>query len=295
LGKAYTYLRMAEVPKERGRSGGKKNPLSNATMFALFKAAQEVLPTATIRSPINWNSLTKGKLSVWLPKGQKVDHKEGIDKRFQVRANLVIEAKSQPTIRRDSLPISCWDPDGTDLNVGNVIAVNVLKYALRFLRPGEEGEADPNLEEWVFELQIGQPAAEAIQRALEAVRANLDARAAGSTTSAQVKDFCSEVECASAASGPCAECKNLVCGRCKHSCRKGDGRTLNIKPGERSRVSLMVDDLFSIFGMTLSPLELREELEFRLTMFHNQSHTEGFVTASNQTLSPYLANLQNRL
>lgn len=275
--------------KERGKSGGKKNPLSNATMFLLFQAAKDIYPQSSVRSPLNWNSLTKGKFSLWLPKDQKIDDTDP----FQAKANEKLESKV--AVQRDAFPSGSWDPEGTDLNLRAVLAVNVIKCAKRFLRPGEEGEADPDFQEWVFELQIGQPAVEAVQRAEAAKAAKESSSEGGAVVTVRVKDFCSEIDCAGAASTSCGECKSAVCGRCKHSCKKGDGRILNIKPGNRTRISVMTDEIFSVLAMKLSPAELREELEFRLTMFHNESLTEGFVSGSNLKLSPYLSDLQNIL
>lgn len=281
---------MTEASKERGKSGGKKNPLSNATMFALAEAVRQVFPSACIRAPINWSSLTKGKYSLWLPKTETIEKKEGKDQQLQSRANGVVESKQVVTITQGSFPENVWDPAGTDQDVSKVIAVNVLSLAKRFLRPGQ-GEADPLLQEWEGELQIGQAAKEAIDRAEIAKVATLTVEG----SSGQVKDFCSEMECAGAASKKCDECKSSICGRCTHKCKKGDGRSLNIKPGARSRVGIMADEIISLFDEKRSPADLREELEYRLNMFHNLSHTEGFVIASNQQLSPYLLDLQNRL
>jgi len=89
-------------PKERGKSGGKKNPLSNATMCLLYQASKDVFPQSSVRSPLNWNSLTKGKFSLWLPKSQKIDETD----HYQAKVNEKLESKL--SVKKEDFPSGSW-------------------------------------------------------------------------------------------------------------------------------------------------------------------------------------------
>jgi len=277
--------------------------LSNVSLDVFMKVVSEVFPKASFGSSIVWSSLTKGKASLLLPKD--ADKEKELEQKLLDAPKLCHDRAaayiaSKPALRHEVLKgLGIWDEDAAGTAIDAIEALYIEKFMRKHVKAGEE---HPTLQVWETEILVGQKALEAIRRAAdkEAKEGKVEKAGAageGKKSSHATSPFCSEVECANRGTKQCAECAQAVCGSCSHSCKKKKGCDLKFHPGEKSRVTILSDELVAIFardGKVVSPQAL-EELNLLLTMFHNQSYTEGFTNCPTQQLSPYLANLQNRL
>lgn len=246
-----------------------KNPIANCVFDAFIDAALKVFPNASFREPITWNSLTKGKVCIWIPKADKISKEQG-----RTVQDLACASISTDRLLREEVlkKLNVWDPDaiGPSLTIGSVVAIYICKYMIKFVKPGEEvQQADDGMQEWIFEIIVGQGAADVIAKEILAnePKENIESRQAKSSDETKTT---SEIS----------------------SKKKTADRAVNSAPS-RSDVVSFAHDIVAMFGRQEPPP--LEDLEQVLMMFHNQAYTKGFVAAASQHLSPHLANLQNRL
>lgn len=255
--------------RARVRERGKKNPLSNCALDVLLSATKEVLPNAQFRSPILWGSLTKGKFSVWLPKGETLTKPQS--KELQAAACLKIAAGG--SVNEEGLKAAeMWDDEAAVVKVEEVAALYVIKYQMKFVKPGEatEGEVDDGTTEWIFEITVGQVAADSVAREAEAKKSaggvNGDKKGEANTKSEKTKKKKEKKSNAPAAKAPKIDAVPAALIELKELLAKHQANSIGAL----------------------------DEAEPLLMMLYNQAYTHGYV-AGTKKMDAREADLHNRL
>lgn len=249
--------------RARIREKGKKNVLSNCTLEVLLSAVKQVFPDAKFRSSVLWASTSKGKFSIWLPKGEKISKSQSKD--LQGAACAVIN--SGGSVNQDLLQsLDLWDSEATVTELQQVAGVFVIKYQMKFVKPGEEEGEVQNESEWIFDISVGEVGAANVAK--EAVKKG----------GASVHEESSP-----------ADSKN---NKNNKNSKKTKAKSNAVAKKTSSKIS-EVQDLINKISSVL-PGAQTEDLEPLLRMFYNNAYTQGFV-AGTTPLSPSVALLDNRL